>query len=42
MAILASGQDTIRALNTLPVRFAMLAAKREVEERESGNDAEGQ
>jgi hypothetical protein len=39
MAILASGQDTIRALNTLAVRFALLAARREVEET-SGNEAD--
>ena len=40
MAILARGQDTIRALNTLAVRFAMLAARREIEERESGNEVD--
>ena len=32
MAITAHGQDTIRALNTLAVRFALLAARREIEE----------
>jgi len=39
MAITARGQDTIRALNTLAVRFALLAAKREVEET-SGDEAD--
>ena len=32
MAITARGRDTIRALNTLAVRFALLAAKREIAE----------
>ena len=32
MAITARGQDTIRALSTLVVRFALLAAKCEIEE----------
>ena len=42
MAILARGQDTIRALNTLAVRFAMLAARREIEESVVSNEADGQ
>ena len=33
MAISARGQDTIRALNTLAVRFALMAARREIEGR---------
>ena len=41
MAITARGQDTIRALNTLVVRFALLAARREIEE-EVQNEAEDQ
>jgi hypothetical protein len=32
MAITARCQDTIRALHTLAARFALLAARREVEE----------
>jgi hypothetical protein len=42
MAILASGQDTIRALNTLAVRLAMLAAKREVEKTLGDATCKGQ
>ena len=42
MAIMARGQDTIRALNTLAVRFALLAARREIEEGVLSNEAEGQ
>ena len=42
MAFLASGQDTIRALNTLAVRFALLAARREIEEDVLSNEADGQ
>jgi hypothetical protein len=38
MAILARGHETIRALNTLAVRFALLAAKREIKET-SGDEA---
>jgi hypothetical protein len=38
MAILARGHGTIRALNTLAVRFALLAAKREIKET-SGDEA---
>jgi hypothetical protein len=42
MAILASGQDAIRALNTLAVRLAMLAAKREVEKTLGDATCKGQ
>ena len=41
MAILAHGGETIRALNMLAVRFALLAARREVEEA-SGDEVEAQ
>jgi hypothetical protein len=40
MAITARGQDTVRALNTLAVRFALLAARREIEEGVFSNGAE--
>ena len=42
LSVTARGQDTIRALNTLAVRFALLAAKREIEEGVFSNEAEGQ
>jgi hypothetical protein len=42
LAITARGQDTIRALHTLAIRFALLAAKREIEEGMLSNEAEGQ
>ena len=42
MAITVCGQDTIRALKRLAVRFALLAAKREIEEGVLSNEAEGQ
>ena len=41
MAIMAHGQDTIRAMNPLAIRFALLAARREIEERVFSNKAEG-
>jgi hypothetical protein len=42
LAITARGQDTIRALHTLAVRFTLSAAKREIEEGVLSNEVEGQ
>ena len=36
LAITARGQDTIRALHTLAVRFALLAARRKIEGSHTG------
>ena len=41
LAITARGQDTIRALHTLAVRFALLATEREIEEGVLSDEAEG-